>query len=119
VRGKLGDIQKELKQIGPTLKADLYTALGPRWNSVIIQELTANGGARWDELNTIYTAYSSPNKAAWAAADPGVGLVNTAGFVFYATAKAVYDTTYRATGAGVITNPIDTNSATVATDWAA
>lgn len=119
VRNKLKDVQAELKQLGPTLKADLYTQLGPRWNSMIIQELTANNGARWDDLLAIYTAYSSPNKAAWAAVDPGVGLVAAAGFVFYAVAKATYDVTYRATGTGAITDPIDTNSATVASDWAA
>lgn len=119
VRNRLGDIQKELKQMGPTLRAAVKLALGYRWNTLIVSELTAYSGDRWADLLTAYTAYSSPNKANWASADPGVGLVNTAGFVFYAVAVALYDVTFRVSGDGAITEPTETNSATIATEWAA
>lgn len=119
VRAKLGDTQKELKQLGATLKADLYTSLGPRWNSMIIGELTANNGAVWDALETEYNLFSGPNQSAWAGVDPALGLVNEVGAVFYVVAKAVYNVTYRATGVGAITDPTETGSATTASEWAA
>jgi len=119
VRGKLGDIQRELKVLGTTMRADLKSGLGYRWNSLIVSELMANNSAKWADLLTAYNAFQAGEKTAWASADPATGLVNTSGFVFYAVAKALYDVALRVSGDGLITNPSASNSATVAGEWVA
>ncbi len=119
VRGKLGDIQRELKLLGPILRAQLKSGLGYRWNSLIVSELMANGSAKWTALTTTYNAFSAGEKTAWATADTAVGLVNTDGLVFYLVSKALYDVALRITGDGMIPAPVAANSAAVASDWTA
>lgn len=119
VRNKLGDIQRELKLLGSTLRADCKSKLGYRWNSLIVSELMANNSAKWTALQTAYNAFGSSDKADWASADAALGLVNADGFVFYAVAKALYDVALRVSGDGLITAPIATNSAAVASEWTA
>lgn len=119
VRGKLGDIQRELKLLGTTLRAELKSALGYRWNSLIVSELMANNSAKWDAQVAIYNAFAAGDKTAWATADTAVGLVNTDGLVFYLVAKALYDVALRVHGDGLIPAPVGTNSAAVASDWTA
>lgn len=119
VRNILGDIQRELKALGATLRPQVKLALGYRWNSVIINDLMANNHAKWDALVTAYGAFSGPNKTAWAGADPGLGLVNPAGEAFYIVAKSFYDTCLRTGGDGLITEPIETTAVTNGGEWIA
>ncbi len=117
VRNKMGDIQRELKELGATLRADLKTGLGARWNSVIIGEIMANGAAKWDALAAEYAAFIAGDKTDWETADPATGNVNAAGLVFYIVAQSLYDVALRIDGDGLITEPTSTNSATIAGEW--
>ena len=117
VRNILADIQAELKQLGEVLRPLVKSNLGYRWNSLIIQELMANDHATWDAHLAVFGAFSAPNKADWLAEDPGIGLHVTTGAAFYIAAKAFYDVNFRVGADGLITEPIETNSATVGPEW--
>lgn len=119
VRNRMGDIQRELKTLGTTMRADLKASLGARWNSLIIGEITANDGAKWDDLTTEFNAFQSGEKTAWGTNDPATGLVNTAGLVFYIVAQSLYDVALRIGGDGLITDPTAAGSATTAGEWVA
>ena len=117
VRNTLGDIQRELKALGATLRPEVKSALGYRWNSLIINDLMANDHAKWTSLQAAWSAFGSPDKANWTAADPATGLVNPAGGCFYAVAKSFYDVCLRVSGSGKIAAPVSTNSAAEKTAW--
>lgn len=119
VRNRMGDIQRELKMLGTTMRVDVRAALGARWNSLIIGEITANDGAKWDDLEVAFTAFGATPKTNWGTADPATGLVNTAGLVFYIVAKALYDVCLRIGGDGLITEPIESTFTTNAGEWVA
>jgi hypothetical protein len=118
VRNRMTDIQKTLKWLGTNARADVKVALGYRWNSMIVKELTDNGAARWSALATAFTSFTSQQKSDWTAANDGSGFVGDAGLAFYATATALYDVCLRVFGDGVITQPTASNSATIGTEWA-
>src|SRR5258707_19172 len=79
VRNTLGDLQRELKDLGPVLRAQLKSGFGYRWNSVIIGELMANGNAALDAYVAEWTAFGSTDKTAWATADHAVPITLTDG----------------------------------------
>jgi len=119
VRNRLGDIQRELKLLGTTLRADVKLALGARWNSVIISELMANESAKWIADAVTYNAFGGSNKTAWASEDIATGNVNAVGLVFFLVAKSLYDVCLRIGGDGLITQPSETGSATTGSEWVA
>ena len=115
-RNILGDVQRELKQLGAVLRPTIKAALGYRWNTLVIQELTANEAANFVAYQAEWNAFTT-GKAAWVTADVATGLVNPAGGCFYAVAKALYDVAFRLTGDGLITEPAEGNGATVGAEW--
>lgn len=119
VRNKMGDIQRELKALGTTMRADLRLALGARWNSVIIGEIMANDSAKWTDLAAAYDLFAAGEKTAWEGADVATGNVNAAGLVFFIVAQSLYDVALRIGGDGLITDPAAANSATIAGEWVA
>jgi hypothetical protein len=119
VRNKMGDIQRCLKMLGTTIRADLRLALGARWNAVIISEIMATNAAKWDSLAATYNAFQAGEKTAWEGANPGSGFVANAGLVFFITAQSLYDVALRIGGDGLITDPAAANSAIVAGEWVA
>ena len=118
VRNILGDIQRELKTLGLILRPQLKAALGYRWNTLIIQELTADDHAAFDAFQAEWAAMTT-GKAAWVTADVALGLVNPAGGCLFAVASALYDVALRVSGDGLITLPVEANGATVGAEWIA
>lgn len=118
-RNKLGDIQRELKLLGPTLRADLKSAFGYRWNSVIVHELLANGGAGYTMYETEFNAFIAGDQTAWASADLAIPVALTDGAVLYACASAAYDIAVRLGATITLTQPATANSATVGGEWTA
>jgi hypothetical protein len=112
VRNTLGDIQRTLKLLGALLRGELKSGFGPTWNSMIVGELTANNGSALAAYVAEFTAFTAPEKAAYAAVDQAAPIKLTRGAVIYACASAVYDMGIRL---GVtITLPLPTNSNAVA-----
>ena len=118
-RNTLGDLQRELKDLGATLRGQFKTAFGPRWNSAIIGELLANGGAQLGVYVAEYTAFGGTDKTAWETADHAVPLELTDGAVLYACASAAYDMAARVGATVTITLPAATNASTVGGQWRA
>ena len=119
VRNNLGDIQRELKLLGATLRAELRTAFGYRWNSLIVGELMANDRAALDSYVAEFTAFTSQQKTDWATADGASPVVVNDGALLYAVASAVYDIALRLGATITLTLPAAGNSATVGTEWVA
>lgn len=119
VRNTLKDLQAELKLLGATLRGELKSQFGYRWNSVIIGELMANNNAALDAYVTEWTAFVSGDKTAWGNADTAVPVTVTDGALLYACASAVYDIGVRLGATLTLTQPATANSATVAGEWTA
>lgn len=118
-RNTMGDLQRVLKTLGPVLRAELKEALGYRWNSVVIGELLANGGAQLSAYNTEFTAFTGPQKTDWDTADTSTPVELVAGSPLYAASSAVYDIGVRIGFAFTLTQPAAANSATVGGEWTA
>jgi len=119
VRNTLGDLQRCLKNLGATLRAELKSQFGYRWNSVIIGELMANNNAVLDAYTTEFTAFSSQQKTDWDTADTSVPVELTAGVPLYSAASAIYDIGVRLGATLSLTLPAAANSATVGGEWVA
>jgi hypothetical protein len=119
VRNTLGDLQRTLKLLGATLRAELKSQFGYRWNSVIIGELMANGNAVLDAYTAEFTAFTAPQKAEWAAEDALSPITLEAGSSLYACASAVYDIGVRLGSTLTLTLPAAANAATVGAEWTA
>ena len=117
VRNTLGDLQRELKLLGSVLRAELKTAFGTRWNSVIIGELMANGNAALIAYTAEHTAFIAGDKTDWSTADGATPLVVAKGALLYACASAVYDIALRMGAVVSLTLPAAANSATVGAEW--
>lgn len=118
-RNTMGDLQRELKQLGPTLRTDFKAAFGYRWNSVIIGELLANGGAQLAAYTAEWTAFVTLDKTNWTAADLAVPVELEKGAVLYACASAAYDIAARLDASVSLSLPIATNSVIVGGEWTA
>lgn len=119
VRNKLGDIQRELKLLGPVLRGQLKTQFGPRWNSMIVGELTANNGAALTSYTGEHTAFTTQQKTDWATADGATPVALADGLVLYAAASAVYDMAARLGATVTLALPAAANSTTVGGQWTA
>jgi hypothetical protein len=117
VRNTLGDLQRCLKNLGATLRAELKAQFGYRWNSVIIGELMANGNAVLSAYTAEFTAFTSPQKADWDTADASAPTELTAGVPLYAAASAIYDIGVRLGSTISLTLPAAANAATVGAEW--
>jgi len=117
VRGTLGDLQRSLKLIGPTLRAELKSQFGYRWNSVIIGELMANGNSALDAYVAEFAAFSGPQISAWETADTSGPTTIADGASLYSVASAVFDIGVRLGADLDLTQPAAANSATVGTEW--
>jgi hypothetical protein len=117
LRNRLGDTQRELKELGLVLQPQLKAALGYRWNALIVGEVMRDDQAKWTAYLAEWTAFQAGEKTAWEGADPGVGLVNAVGSTFYIVAKCLYDVALRVGGDGLITEPAAANAATVGAEW--
>ena len=119
VRNTLGDLQRSLKTLGATLRAELKSGFGPRWNSVIIGELMANNNAALDAYEAEFTAFTSQQKTDWDTADGSTPVLITAGVPLYACASAAYDIALRLGATISLTLPAAANSVTVGGEWTA
>jgi hypothetical protein len=119
VRNTLGDIQRELKQLGLVLRAQLRTGFGPTWNSIIIGELMANDNAALDAYVAEFNAFIAGDKTAWATEDTATLVAIADGAALYATASAVYDIAQRLGVTVSLALPATGNSSTVKTNWTA
>ncbi len=119
VRDRLGDIQRELKQLGPVLRAELKSSFGYTWNAQVIGELTANDGAELTALVTEWNAFVAGDKTAWATQDTALLNTLTDGAALYAVAKAVKNIANRIGATITLTMPITSNSTTVKGQWVA
>lgn len=117
VRNTLGDLQRTLKTLGAVLRAELKTAFGYRWNSVIIGELMANGNAALTAYTAEHTAFTAPQKAEWATADTGIPVTLADGVPLYACASAAYDIALRLGAVITLTLPGAANAAAVGAEW--
>lgn len=119
VRETLGDIQRELKLLGATLRAELKSGFGYRWNSDIVGELMANDRAALQAYEAEWTAFIAGDKTDWATNDTAAPVRVTDGALLYAVASAVYDMSVRLGVTLTLTQPATANSATVAAEWTA
>jgi len=119
VRNTLGELQRSLKLLGATLRAELKSQFGYRWNSVIIGELMANGNAALEAYSAEFTAFTGGDKTAWASADTSAPTVLADGVPLYAAASAIYDIGVRLGATLTLTQPATANSATVGGEWTA
>jgi hypothetical protein len=118
-RNTLGDIQRELKDLGATLRGQLKSGFGYRWNSVIIGELLANGGAQLAAYTAEFAVFGGTDQTAWTTADHATPVTLDDGAVLYACASAVYDIALRLGVTVTLALPIATNASTVGTAWRA
>lgn len=116
-RNLMKDIQAELKELGTVLRAELKSAFGYRWNSVIIKELLMNDHAAIDSYAAEFSAFQSQQKTDWGTADPAVPVVRVDGELLYMVASAVYDIALRLGATITLTNPSASNSSTVGAEW--
>lgn len=119
VRNTMKDLQAELKLLGATLRGELKSGFGYRWNSIIIGELMANDNAALDAYVAEWTAFGSTDKTNWATNDHAVPVSVTDGALLYACASAVYDIALRLSVTVSLTLPAAANSATVSGEWEA
>ena len=119
VRDRFGDIQRELKELGLIVRAQVKIDLGSTWNSIIIGDLMANDNAQYDVYAAEWAAFIAGDQTDWETNDPGVGIKGTAGELFYAVASSLFDVDLRAGGDGIITLPVTDNSAAVLAEWIA
>lgn len=117
VRNKLGDIQRSLKMLGAVLRAELKSKFGARWNSDIVGYLTKNNAALLTTYTTEFTAFAAGNKTAWDTADTSVPKALAAGLPLYAAAKAIKAIALVRGVSVTLTDPTETNSATVGAEW--
>lgn len=119
VRNTLGDLQRELKLMGSTLRAEVKSGFGYRWNSVIIGELMANNNAQLDAYEAEWNLFTAPQKAEWVAADGATPVLVPAGALLYAVASATYDIGVRLGVTLTLTQPAAANAVTVGDEWTA
>lgn len=117
VRNSLKDIQAELKLLGVTLRDELKSQFGYRWNALIIGELMANDQAAYDMYAAEYDAFESGQKTAWASADTASPVVKTDGELLYCVSSAVYDMSLRLGATLTLSQPAAGNSSTIASEW--
>jgi hypothetical protein len=117
VRNTMAEIQRSLKLLGTVLRAELKTAFGYRWNSVIVGELMANENAQLEAFTTEFNAFTAPQKAEWATADTSAPTVLADGIPLYACASAAYDIAARLGATITLTLPAAANAATVGAEW--
>jgi hypothetical protein len=119
VRNTMGDLQRALKNLGATLRGELRTAFGYRWNSVIIGELMANGSAQLDNYLGVFMGFTNQQKTDWNTADTSTPVLLDAGFPLFACASAVVAIAQRLGAVISLTQPAAGNSATVGAEWIA
>lgn len=119
VRNTMKDLQAELKLLGATLRGELKSGFGYRWNSIIIGELMANDNAALDAYDAEFTAFTGQQKTDWATADGATPVSVTEGALLYACASAVYDIALRLGVTVSVTQPAAGNSSTVGGEWIA
>lgn len=119
VRNQLGDIQRSLKTLGLVLRVQLKAGFGSRWNSLIVGELTATGGAVLAGYTAEFNAFVAGDKTAWATADTSVPVTLADGLALYACASAAYDIALRLGATLTLALPATANSATVGAEWVA
>lgn len=119
VRNTLGDLQRVLKNLGPTLRAELKAGFGPRWNSIIIGELMANNSAVLGTYVAEFGLFTAPQKTDWNTADASTPIVLDAGSPLYVAAKAAYAISQRLGVVLTLTLPAAGNSSTVGAEWIA
>lgn len=119
VRNRLGDIQRELKQLGLVLRAQLKSGFGYTWNALIIKELMDNAAALLISHTAVWTAFGSSDKTAWAGQDTAVLLEIEDGAALYCVMKAAYDIGVRIGATLTLGAPIATNSVALKAEWVA
>lgn len=119
VRNKLGDVQRQLKQLGAVLREELRMGFGPTWNAQIVKELTANDGALLASLDTAWDAFDSGDRGEWATEDTAVKNILVDGAAFYSVAKATYDMAQRLDVTITLPAPVTDNAAAVKAAWIA
>lgn len=117
VRNSMGDIQRSLKLLGTTLRAELRSQFGYHWNSMIVGELTANNRAALLSYVGEHTAFTTQQKTDWATADGSTPVELDKGAVLYACASAVFDMASRMGFTVTLSQPSASNSATVGGEW--
>jgi hypothetical protein len=117
VRNKLKEIQKSLKLLGTVLRTELASGFGARWNSMIVGELTADGGAALTGYVAEFTAFQAGEKTAWATADTSNPTILADGAALYACASAIYDMAIRLGVTVSLTLPANDNAVTVGAEW--
>ena len=117
VRNSMGDIQRSLKLLGTTLRAELRSQFGYHWNSMIVGELTANNRAALLSYVAEHTAFDAGQKTAWGTADGSTPVELTKGAILYACASAVFDMASRMGFTVTLSQPAAANSVTVGTEW--
>jgi hypothetical protein len=119
VRNRLGDFQRCLKLIGTKIRGELKSGFGATWNARIVGELTANDASAWTAYLAEFNAFQAGEKTAWAGSDTSAPSTLTDGAVLYACASAVYDMAARMGVTVTLTQPSNSNNATVAGEWTA
>lgn len=119
VRNTLGDIQRELKQLGPVLRGQLRTGFGSQWNSMVIGELMANGNAILTGYVTEWNAFASGDKTAWQGQDTATLLEVADGAALYSAMSAAYDIGVRLAATLTLALPIGTNAVATKAQWVA
>lgn len=117
VRHNLADIQATLKTLGAVLRGELKAGFGPRWNSMIIKEITNNAAAYLADVTVTYNAFQAGEKTAWDTANTAPVTTMAKGLAMYATAKAVSEIAARLGVSLDLTPPTNANAATVAAEW--
>lgn len=117
VRNTMGDLQRSLKTLGAVLRAELRAGFGPRWNSVIIGELMANGNAALVAYNAELALFTAPQKTEWGTADTSTPVALTDGQGLYACASAAYDIALRLGVVLSLTLPAAANATAVGAEW--
>lgn len=119
VRETLGDIQRELKLLGGTLRDELKSGFGYRWNSQIVGELMANDRAALQAYEAEFAAFGGTDQTAWETQDTAAPVRVADGALLYAVASAIYDMGIRLGASLTLTQPAAANSSTVAGQWTA
>lgn len=119
VRNTLGDVQRELKQLGLVLRAQLRAGFGAQWNSMVIGELMANDNAALTAYLAEYNAFIAGDKTAWTTQDTAALVTIIDGGALYSVTSATYDIAQRLGVTITLPLPATANSAAVKAAWIA
>jgi len=113
----LGDVSRELRQLGMAVRTQECALFGGRWRNKIHSFLQKKRHVYWGLYEELFYTFTFEQQFAWSLVDPGLGLAHAQGMTFFIVAKGLYYRTLMENYRKFIPEPMPDNADLIRQAW--